>query len=504
MSTSLPTITLLSEPTSFRQQPTSFLASIFIHGAVIALVYIAFLYAPRVDIHATVRYDMRVLDLHMPETDPSRLGSGAISYPGPLSAQKTRGTLGDEAAHRPSPKLTPHTAIGPQTLMQPDLKTSVVLDKEIPLPKIVLWSASKLPVKNVVAPKPQKPPTADVEPQLDTPNQEVNLANIPLASTSKLALHALAPASNTTPIVVQQPSQQIQVSPVTTAQTQLQPTPAAVLSLSDIHMNNTNVSLPAVNQAAPGSATGTMTAANNKPLPGPGNEDAAEKASGNGNAKTAGSHPGVGSGISGVPSAGGGKSLAPGGGGKGSANGPGQSQGGSTGAGSSQSAGNGSGDGDRPTATKIALPPDGRFGAVVVGTSLEDRFPEMGDVWHGRMAYTVYLHVGTTKSWILQYAIPRNADAVMAASPGQLDAPWPFNIVRPNLAPGSIDADALMVHGFINTAGRFENLQIVFPPAFPQSDFVLQSMAQWQFRAAAQGGRPIRTEVLVVIPDEED
>jgi hypothetical protein len=32
----------------------------------------------------------------------------------------------------------------------------------------------------------------------------------------------------------------------------------------------------------------------------------------------------------------------------------------------------------------------------------------------------------------------------------------------------------------------------------------LQSLSQWQFRPAAQNGKPIRTEVLLVIPDEDD
>jgi hypothetical protein len=508
-------LSLLNEPSSYRQPPTSFLASILIHGAIVALAYLVILYAPRVDTRRTVRYDMRQLELHTPESSPSRLAAGAIGYPGPLSAQRSLGTMGDEAAHRPSPMHIPHTKIGPQTLIQPDLQTSLALDKEIPLPRALLWSPSKTVVKKIVGPQPQKPPSADVTPSLDMPNQEVTLASIPLASTSKLVVHELAPASNTTPVVNRQPSNDIQVVPVTTSQAQLQPTAAAVMSLSDIRMNDANVSLPPVNQTAPGDASGSTDAGNRKPAPGPGNENAAEKALGNGNAKTSGNHPGAGTtnsaalagtgaGDSPTPSSGAGKSPQPGGGGKESANGPGPSQGGLAGAGLSDTAGNGTGIGGRQSATKIALPPDGRFGAVVVGTSLEDRFPEMGGVWHGRLAYTVYLHVGLAKSWVLQYALPRIADAAEAGSVGQIDAPWPFSIVRPNLAPGAIESDALLVHGFINTAGRFENLEVVFPPAFPLADFVLQSLSQWQFRPAAQNGKPIRTEVMIVIPEVDD
>jgi hypothetical protein len=465
--------------------------SMVLHVTIIAVVYLAFLYAPRVDIHAKVRYDMRQLDIHVPDSELARLRSGADSMPGPLSNQKTPGTRGDEAAHKPSPKLIPHAPIAPQTLLQPDLKIAAELDHEMPLPKVVLWAAKKVQVKQIAPPKPVKPPSVDVKPQVDIPNQEVKLADIPLASTHNLTMRPLVQASNTTPIVVPHPTQQIEVTPISTTQSQLQPTPTAVMSLSDIVMKDANVPLPAVNQAARGDANGTLTAAKTKPLPGPGSENAAQNATGNGNSKTAGIHPGAGAGNSGVLSASGGKAPTPGGGGNGSHNGSG-------------TAGSGTGEGDRPTATKIALPPQGRFGAVVTGTSLEDQYPEMGSVWQGRMAYTVYLHVGLTKSWVLQYALPRTVDAAAAGSIGQLDAPWPFNIVRPNLAPGSIDSDALMVHGFINTAGHFENLEIIFPPAFPLTDFVLQSLSQWQFRPSALNGKPTRTEVLIVIPDQDE
>lgn len=503
MSTSSPLLSLLTPPSYSRQAPTSYFVSIFVHGAVIGLVYFAVLFAPRIDTHAPVRFNMRQLDLHVPDSELARLRSGADSFPGPPSADKSAGTRGDEASHRPSPKLIPHTKVAPQTLLQPDLKIAAMLDHELPLPKVVLWSAKKLEVKKIEAPKPVKPPSVEVKPQIDIPNQEVKLADIPLASTSNMALHPIVTASNTTPMALPHPSQQIDVTPVSTTQTQLQPTPTAVMSLSDITMKDANVALPPVNQAAKGDVNGSMAAANAKPLPGPGNESAAQNAAGNGNSKTAGIHPGMGTsnaanlagaggGESHNPSSGGGKSPQPGGGGNGASNGSGQKT------------GNGAGDDDRLTATKISRPPDGRFGAVVTGTSLEDQFPEMGSVWHARMAYTVYLHVGLAKSWILQYALPRTADAAQAGSIGQLDAPWPFNIVRPNLAPGSIDSDALMVHGYVNTTGRFENLDVVFPPAFPLTQFVLQSLSQWQFRPAMQDGKPVRTEILLVIPDEDE
>ena len=128
----------------------------------------------------------------------------------------------------------------------------------------------------------------------------------------------------------------------------------------------------------------------------------------------------------------------------------------------------------------------------------------MPSVWSGRLAYTVYLPVGLAKSWILQYALPRAGDAAAAGNITHIEAPWPYNIVRPNITPGAIDADALMVSGFVNQAGRFEAMAIVFPPQFAEAQFVLSTLAQWQFRPATQNGQNVKVEVLLIIPEEQE
>ena len=148
------------------------------------------------------------------------------------------------------------------------------------------------------------------------------------------------------------------------------------------------------------------------------------------------------------------------------------------------------------------MPRDGQFGSVVVGASLEDQFPEMTRVWAGRLAYTVYLHVGLARSWILQYSLPMADEATSAGSISRVDAPWPYNIVRPNLEVDPSESEAIMVHGFVNQSGHFEGLKIVFPPQFPQTQFVLPSLEQWQFRPAARNGQLARVEVLLIIPEE--
>jgi hypothetical protein len=58
-----------------------------------------------------------------------------------------------------------------------------------------------------------------------------------------------------------------------------------------------------------------------------------------------------------------------------------------------------------------------------------------------------------------------------------------------------------MVHGYVNQAGRFETLTIAFPAEFEQAKFVLNALAQWQFRPATQGGQVRRVEVLLIIPE---
>jgi hypothetical protein len=102
----------------------------------------------------------------------------------------------------------------------------------------------------------------------------------------------------------------------------------------------------------------------------------------------------------------------------------------------------------------------------------------------------------------MQYSLPRAADASQGGPVAHLDAPWPYDIVRPNLEPGSIDADALMIHGFVNQAGRFETLSIVFPQAFPQAQFVIAALEKWQFRPAMQNGQSAKVEVLLIIPEQ--
>jgi hypothetical protein len=72
--------------------------------------------------------------------------------------------------------------------------------------------------------------------------------------------------------------------------------------------------------------------------------------------------------------------------------------------------------------------------------------------------------------------------------------------VRPNIPAEAVDAEVLMIHGFVNKEGRFEGLTVAFPPGFEQAKFVLDALKQWQFRPGTQNGQITTVEVLLIAP----
>lgn len=477
--TSSPTITLFTEQIDPSRRPATLLASAVIHVAVIALVSFGILYAPVSTRVVTDQYTVRQLDLHTPQQQMARAAEGTPN----AAAQQVAQALG--SAGRPAPSAALHLTVqakpGAQTLLQPDLAVRLAQQEEIPVPQVLIWSPRIAVTRKIVAPNPEQPTAAEAKPSLDAPNQEVNVADVAIASSQLAKQKLKIMPSTTTPLVVRGINM-VELPPSTLSQVAAQPTPTALLSLSDLRMNNGTAVLPPINETAKSSAPGTLQTAAERNTGAEGSGGSAGKGQGSGAGKPAD-----------APSSAVAPSAAP----------PGQPNG--TAAGPAEGANSGTGQGDdQPAATEITLPKNGQFGAVVVGDSIQDEFPEMSGVWSGRMAYTVYLHVGLARSWILQYSLPRDADAGAAGMVERLEAPWPYNIVRPNLAPGAINADALMVHGFVNQAGRFEALSMVFPQNFPQAQFVLKSLAQWQFRPASHNGQVAKVEVLLIIPEELD
>lgn len=345
---------------------------------------------------------------------------------------------------------------------------------------IVMWTPQSTPAVKIVPPPPQPQPAANVRPSLAKPNHEVPVVDVELASTPAASETIPLLAGTTTPIP--QPGLDPSRVPESSSTSSAPPTPKAVLSVSDVVLSQGIATLPPANQVA--AATRTDFLAPGQP----------KSASAAGVGSIAGKQGASDSRV--VPGDHGSQTQA--------ATGPAAESGtkASPSSGSSADSIPGSSPGDGLSVARITRPMDGHFGVIVVGDSVADEYPEAADIWADRLAYTVYLHVGDARSWILQYCLPRAAQA--SGSTTRPDAPWPYLMVTPHLAPGDADSDALLVHGFINAAGHFEHLAVVFPEQFAQSRFVLGALQQWQFRPATQNGQSTAVEVLLIIPEEDD
>lgn len=390
--------------------------------------------------------------------------------------------------------------LAPQTLIQPDIDPDKMLPKDTPLPAMLLWSGHRPKIQVLTPPKPQPPSITLDKPKLNFPNKETHIADLNISPTPFQSKLPMPLTSKSSPVILKR-DLDVQRIPETGSVSSIEPTPAAVLSASDLHMNQGVVSMPAANQSAEGSDQGGL---------GTGKTPNSLQ-SGSGDSGSTGTDKGAGKGLS----ANGGKSAGPGSGGgqKGAGNGTagkgseagtggGQGSGHNPGAGSGSTTGKGSGDGEGGTVTRINLPKNGQYNVVVVGSSLDEQYPETSEVWKGRLAYSVYLHVGLEKSWILQYSLPRAADSASAGT-AKLDAPWPFYIVRPNLNPDDASSDSVMVHGFVDESGHFEKLSVVFPTdiGYAREQLVLSALQQWQFRAGTHNGQVAKLEILLIIPE---
>ena len=482
------TVSLFTEPSDHGPRPTSIAASFVLHTLAIAVAWFSVAYMPPFARVSTEHYRVRELDLDIPDdmrTPPH------ISAPAANAGAHAPASQGKPSASEPALREVAQATPGPQTLIQPDVENPVKLPDQIPVPQVVIWTPSKVTVKKVTPPPPQKPASSDVKPSVERPNEELTLADVNITSSFHPTPKPIVTASTTTPVAVHVP-QRVLLPPVTSSQTSARPTPASILSLSNLRMKEGVATLPPVNESVVVKGPGTL-AGQGKDASSPAKDNSSAKPGQGGSSQGPGGNPnnqasGAGQGLAFKVS---GPGLAA------PANKP---QGPET--------GNGNGPDslatDQLSTTAVSVPKDGHFSSIIVGNSLDDQYPEMAGVWVGRIAYTVYLHVGLSHSWVLQYSLPRTVDAPGGGAASHLDAPWPYDIVRPNLDPGSIDADALMVHGFVNQSGHFETLSIVFPQAFPQAQFVIAALEKWQFRPAMQNGQSAKVEVLLIIPEQSE
>ncbi|MGA3080939.1 MAG: hypothetical protein ABSD44_06110 [Terracidiphilus sp.] len=468
------TISLFSAQTEPNRQPYTFLISLLAHGAAFALLFFGIASAPKMKPRTLAeRFDLRQLELHTLDTEMARDEAKAVKSLHKDAPKRPSSSSSSEQEQTPLMRQVALAMPARQTLVQPDVLKPVKLP-DIPVPTVVIWNAAKTRAKVVVAPLPTPPPmAAAVMPSLQKPTVEPKLADIalPSASLPKLTQHILP--STTSPVVLQAPKP-TPPAPITTAAGSAQPTAAAVMSLSDMHMANGAVTLPPVNETAAANSPGALAEGQAKTPSEAGHGNPAGKAGDKPAGKDAGSA---------------------------SASNAGDSKGRADNAKGANTASGQAGFGLGSQTVHITRPKEGKFGAVIVGSALQEQYPETADLSSGKMAYTVYVPVGLQKSWPLQYWLANSESAAQAGSANHIEAPYPYDIIRPNIAPGSFDADALIVHGFINQKGRFEALTVIFPPEFAQAQFVLNALALWEFRPATQNGQDVKVEVLLIIPE---
>jgi hypothetical protein len=451
MTRSSATLSLFAEPSVSARHPSVFALSIMAHAAVVGLAYFGITHLPQIrDPRLLQRYSVRQLDLH--ELDPNfpnmpQLAApeeSKIPYPGRDVVEQISGGLTPDMVD--AMRAFIGSAAGRQTLVQPAFQSHLSFAEQVPLPTMMIWTRELAPPRRIVPGAPDPPTAANVNPSLQLPNEEIKLADIALAAIDLAPRSEAIPASTTSPLEARSASP-AQMASATISPAFEQLTSTSVLSISDLRMPEGMMFLPPVNDVA--KSTGSVLAA----------------ASRNGGSDPDSSRRG------GAPR---------------------------------EEVDDIAIDGRRLSTDHIVLPRDGKFSVVVVGSSLAEEYPDTPEIWANRVAYTAYLHVGLNKNWILQYSLTRAADTAGSGRVSRLEAPWPYDIARPNLLSRDLNADALMVHGVLNQAGRLESLAIAFPRSFRYASFVLRALGQWQFRPARQNGQPTAVEVLLIIPEGAD
>lgn len=157
-----------------------------------------------------------------------------------------------------------------------------------------------------------------------------------------------------------------------------------------------------------------------------------------------------------------------------------------------------------PAVTRITLARDGKYEVVVAQNA--GIIPGSAEFLSGRPVYSVYVHAGDRKDWILQYCLPAGAQpqkqtrTVIQLGPSSpLAAPFAYVMMRPPVNFRHETKYALL-HGTINTEGRFEQLTEVGDPVIGNLKDLLDALNGWEFRPATKDGVPTAVEILLCIP----
>jgi hypothetical protein len=354
-----------------------------------------------------------------------------------------------------------------QILVRIDIPPDLKLDPQIAVPKILLWQlpAPQRPKEDLVAAahREEQPvverQTSAVKPQLIDRNQEKELAELRHAAAPPVPVAVVPlPVANTTPIQLLAGIQGNRM-PNSTGPVVQAPEEVHVISVPEVPIPQPRVIvLPLGNQGTPPPGRAGAGGGN-------GRSNSVDAGTGSTGAIANYGKPGLGG--ESVGSANGGTSPPP------------------------------------PNTILITRPKDGRYNVVVLGSTNLDAYPEAAGLLSGKLVYTVYIRAGGRKEWILQYCLPKSVEQTikLRGSAVPVEAPYPFVIYRPNLTLLN-DFDYLIVHGFINPAGRFEHLLPLGDIDSAGKELLIGALEHWEFRPASRDGVPSAVEVALIIPRE--
>ena len=177
------TQSLFSERSDSGHHTTPIAASAVLHVLLIAAVWFTVAYRPPFVRLNAEHYKVRELDLSIPDearTPPK------IRYPASTPGAHASASAGKPSQTPPALQEVAQAKPGPQTLIQPDVQNPVTLAQQIPVPQVVIWKPSSVPVRKITPPPPQPPVSAEAKPSVELPNDEQTLSDVNLASTLHL------------------------------------------------------------------------------------------------------------------------------------------------------------------------------------------------------------------------------------------------------------------------------------------------------------------------------
>ncbi|MFZ0662123.1 MAG: hypothetical protein WAM66_05480 [Acidobacteriaceae bacterium] len=476
-------ISLFSKPPQKESGPSAFVVSVVLHSFLFSVLFITIKQARVAPRELPNRkYDVHLLDIQRTVASMHWYPQHLVRLPHTaarrsISAGGRRGRAPRVQLERVSRNFKT-TRPAPQTMIQPEVPTERRTLAKIPIPQAVAWTPENIVRKRIVTPTPKPLSALQVKASLKMPNHELNPAEVSLTSTPFVTEAPMPAPGTTVPVKVDGPQVAKEI-PETASRSHQLISAARVISLSNLKLQDGTAALPVINEIAQADTSGSPMLGQAAGLSPAGEDKSDSREDGTG----------VGHGGADSGNHGGGVTVD-----EGSAATPAPT----ANAGFAIDTGGGAPSTGETRTQHITLPKGGQYGMVVIGASPEEDYPETADLWTGRLVYTVYLQSNTAQNWILQYSLPRVPND--PPSDGSLNAPWPYDMMRPSLKY----KDVILVHGFVNSKGRFEQLSVAYPPGLAEASRLLRALKEWVFRPATLNGQTARVEILLIIPGVEN